>query len=205
MKGGKYLSMEKEDYIDYHEIIQCIVGALDAKDPYTANHSRQVGNMVQKVCQLTEIRGILGEEIHISAHLHDIGKIGVPDAILNKHSQLSENEWEIVRMHPSTGARILMGSPRLQGISQNVLRHHERYDGGGYPGGIKGEEIPIGARIIALCDSVDTMLTDRIYRKAFSMENCYEEIRLNLGKMYDPVIGKTVLEHFDEIVRIRTK
>lgn len=197
--------MGKEDYIDYHEIIECIVSALDAKDPYTADHSWKVGNMAQKVCQLLGIEGYEAEEIHISAHLHDIGKIGIPDAVLNKHCELSETEWEIVMQHPCIGAKILMRSPRLKDISENVLRHHERYDGSGYPGGIKGEEIPLGARIIAICDSIDTMLTDRIYRAAYEPDMCYSEIGDNLGTMYDPEIGRIVLAHFNEIVWVRNK
>lgn len=197
--------MGKDDYIDYHEIIECIVSALDAKDPYTADHSWKVGNMAQKVCCLLGIEGYEAEEIHISAHLHDIGKIGIPDAVLNKHCELSETEWEIVMQHPSIGANILMRSPRLKDISENVLRHHERYDGSGYPGGIKGEEIPLGARIIAICDSIDTMLTDRIYRAAYEPDMCYSEISDNLGTMYDPEVGRVILAHFNEIVGTRNK
>ncbi len=193
------------DGIDYHEIIECIVSALDAKDTYTAGHSQRVSDMAVKVCKLIGLNKADTEAIHIAAHLHDIGKIGVPDAILNKTDCLNEKEWQAMKKHPKIGAHILSKSQHLNQLKEIVLYHHERYDGKGYPAGLKGEEIPIGARIIAICDSIDAMTSNRNYRQAHTIEYCNNEIRNHLGKMYDPVIGKCVLEHWEEVVGERSK
>ncbi len=186
--------------IDYHEIIECIVSALDAKDTYTAGHSQRVSDMALKVCELIGFSSKDTEKIHIAAHLHDIGKIGVPDAILNKSGPLTPEEWEAIKRHPVTGAEILSKSRHLNELKDIVLHHHERYDGRGYPTGLRGEEIPVGARIIAICDSIDAMASNRSYRKAHSLEYCYQEIENNLGSMYDPILGAYVLKHWEEIV-----
>lgn len=186
--------------VDYHEIIECITGALDAKDNYTAGHSQRVSDMAYQICKLVGLSHRDMERIHIAAHLHDIGKIGVPDYILNKPGKLNEEEWEQMKKHPEIGANILSKSHRLMDLYEMVLYHHERYDGGGYPAGLKAEQIPVGARIIAICDSIDAMTSNRHYRNAMSLEYCYNEIERNLGKMYDPIIGRFVLEHWQEIV-----
>lgn len=190
------------DEINYHEIIECIACALDAKDPYTAGHSQRVSDMALKVCQLMELKERDIEKIHIAAHLHDIGKIGVPDAVLNKAGKLTDEEWQYMRRHPAIGAEILGKSYKLSELSDIVLMHHERYDGKGYPCGKAGAEIPIGARIIAICDSIDAITSNRCYRKAHDFDYCYHEIEKNLGIMYDPIIGKYVLEHWDEIIAV---
>lgn len=188
------------DFIDYHEIIECIISALDAKDPYTANHSQRVSDMVQIICQLMGMNDKDTNEIHIAAHVHDIGKIGIKDTILDKEGSLNDHEWSLIKQHPSVGADILSKSKRLLEISQIVRSHHERFDGKGYPDGLAGEKIPIGARIIAICDSIDAMTTKRSYREAKSLEYAYSEINNNLGLMYDPVIGQCVLKHWNEII-----
>lgn len=188
--------------IDYHEIIECIVGALDAKDPYTAGHSQRVSDMALKVCTLLDFKEEEVEEIHIAAHLHDIGKIGVPDDVLNKTDKLNEEEWTAMKKHPQIGADILSKSKHLNELKDIVLYHHERFDGTGYPQGLKGEKIPVGARIIAICDSIDAMTSNRSYRKAYTFEYCYTQIKENLGNMYDPRIGAFVLQHWKEIVVI---
>lgn len=189
----------------YHEIIECITCALDAKDPYTAGHSQRVSDMATKVCELIGLKESHIERIHIAAHLHDIGKIGVPDAVLNKTERLNDEEWEAIKKHPSIGAEILSKSHHLTEVKDIVLSHHERFDGTGYPQGLKGEEIPVGARIIAICDSIDAMTSTRSYRKAHDFDFCYQEIEKNLGKMYDPVIGRYVLEHWKEIIWVVDK
>lgn len=190
------------EYIDYHEIIECIVSALDAKDAYTAGHSQRVSDMALVVCKLMGLKKENIEEIHIAAHLHDIGKIGIPDAVLNKTDKLSQFEWEDMKRHPQIGAQILSKSRHLNELKDIVLYHHERYDGRGYPAGLKGIEIPLGARIIAICDSIDAMTSNRSYRSAYNSDFCYYEIKDNLGKMYDPIIGKYILEHWKEITGI---
>ena len=185
--------------IDYHEIIECISGALDAKDPYTAGHSQRVSDMTLEILKKMQLAASEIEEIHIAAHLHDIGKIGISDSILNKPGRLNKEEWEVMKKHPQIGADILSRSEHLSDLKQIVLFHHERYDRKGYPMGLKGIEIPLGSRIIAVCDSIDAMTSSRSYRKAKDWGFCYEEIQKNLGKMYDPKIGKLALENWEQI------
>nr|WP_312578546.1 HD-GYP domain-containing protein [Sedimentibacter sp.] len=197
---------ERSDYIiDYHEIIECIVSALDAKDAYTAGHSQRVSDMALKVCELIGLKKRDTERIHIAAHLHDIGKIGVPDVVLNKDTKLSDEEWDAMKKHPKIGADILSKSHHLSELKHIVLCHHERFDGKGYPIGLKGEEIPIGSRIIAICDSIDAMTSDRSYRKAYDFDYCYEEIKKNIGTMYDPMIGNYVIDHWSEVINATNK
>lgn len=186
----------------YHEIIDCITCALDARDTYTAGHSQRVSDMALRICQLIGFKEKDIEKIHMAAHLHDIGKIGVPDAVLKKEGRLTEEEFACMKKHTIIGAEILGKSSVLRELSEIVLLHHERYDGKGYPTGRAGNEIPVGARIIAICDSIDAMTSNRCYRKAFDFEYCYREIERNLGKMYDPVIGRYVLDHWENITGV---
>lgn len=191
--------------IDYHEIIECIVSALDAKDAYTAGHSQRVSDMAVMVCKLAGIDRELTEEIHIAAHLHDIGKIGVPDAVLNKDGRLTDEEFACIKKHPVIGADILSKSHHLSELKDMVLYHHERYDGKGYPEGLSGGDIPLGARVIAICDSIDAITSNRSYRKAMDTDYCYNEIKNNIGKMYDPVIGRCVIDNWQRVIGAAVK
>ncbi|AKA72208.1 HD-GYP domain-containing protein [Clostridium scatologenes] len=172
----------------YHDIIESLVTALEAKDYYTSGHSERVAFMSY---ELSKKLGILGNElenIHMAAHLHDIGKIGVPDNILNKTGKLSEDEWQHIKMHPKIGFDILNKSNKLKHIAKIVLHHHEKWNGSGYPNGLAKLDIPLGARIITVCDSIDAMTSVRPYRKAMDFEKCMEEIVINKNIMYDPTI-----------------
>ena len=191
-----------DDEINYHEIIDCITFALDTRDPYTGGHSQRVSDMALEVCKILGLDKNETEKVHIAAHLHDIGKIGVPDAVLQKQGKLTENEWQQMKKHPEYGANILKKSHRLSELSEIVLMHHERFDGKGYPFGKSGNEIPLGARIIAICDSIDAMTSNRCYRKSLSFETCYNEIKINLGKMYDSQIGQKVLDNWPQIIGV---
>ena len=165
----------------YHEIVECITSALDARDPYTAGHSERVSDLAQMIC----------------------GEMGITG--LNKPERLTDEEWEIMKEHPAIGAEILSKSSMLSGLIDIVLHHHERFDGKGYPDGLKGAEISVGARIIAICDSIDAMTSTRRYRKALGFDICYQEIEKNLGKMYDPVIGRFVLDNWDKVITVLQK
>jgi HD-GYP domain-containing protein (c-di-GMP phosphodiesterase class II) len=158
--------------------------------------------MAAEICHMIGFKEKDTHKIHTAAQLHDIGKIGVPDYVLFKTDRLNDEEWGLIIKHPQIGAEILGRSKNLRELTKIVLYHHERYDGKGYPEGRKGTEIPVGARIIAICDSIDAMLSDRCYRKARSLEYCYNEIDGNLGKIYDPIIGSYVLTHWDDIIKI---
>lgn len=183
----------------YHDIIESLVAALEAKDLYTRGHSDRVADMSYEVAKGLGISGSELEEIHMAAHLHDIGKIGVPDNVLNKNGKLAPHEWEYMKMHPVIGYKILSKSKRLKAISEIVLYHHERWDGKGYPGGISQADIPIGSRIIAVCDAIDAMTSDRPYRKAMSFETCLNELNINKGIMFDPVVVDYILNNEDDL------
>jgi len=125
----------------YHDIIECLTAALEARDPYSEDHSRRVADMALDLARKVGLRDAEVEYIHMAAHLHDIGKIGVPDHILRKPGPLLPHEWALIRRHPEIGYNILNKSPRLRPIALLVLHHHERWDGRGYPEGLKGEAL----------------------------------------------------------------
>jgi len=184
----------------YHDIIESLAAALDAKDVYTSGHSTRVGNMSNNLAESLGLDDYNLQLIHIAGHLHDIGKIGVPDNILKKEGALSNSEWALMKNHPEIGCNILKKADSLKDISHIVLYHHERWDGNGYPQGLSKEEIPIGSRIIAICDSIDAMRSTRSYRKAISNLECYNEILKNKGLMYDPRITDCIIENWNNIV-----
>lgn len=179
----------------YHEFVECISSALDARDPYTGDHSRRVSDTATLLAKMLGLSDDEIQEIHIAAHLHDIGKIGIPDSVLLKPGRLDDEEWKMMKRHPQIGADILAKSPSFSRISAIILHHHERYDGKGYPFGAKEQEIPLGSRIIAVCDSIDAMASARAYRKALPLDTVYEEIEKNIGLMYDPDVAKKLLDN----------
>lgn len=194
--------MENNKLFEYHEIVDCITSALDARDPYTGNHSRRVSDMACVLCNYLGLSEFETQEIHIAGHLHDIGKIGIRDSILLKEGKLSDAEWEQMKKHPQIGAGILAKASQFENIAKIILHHHERFDGKGYPSGISRDTIPLGSRIIAICDSIDAMVSARSYRKGLPFSICYEEIEKNAGKMYDPDIVKLMLSHWDIVTTI---
>lgn len=172
----------------FHDIIECLTAALDAKDPYTSGHSTRVGNMAYDIARKIKLSDKECDNIHIAGHLHDIGKIGISEQVLNKKGKLDSDEWAQIQLHPQIGYNILKKSDKLTEIALMVLYHHERWDGKGYPKKLKGKEIPLGARIIAICDSIDAMTSNRLYRSAYSWEYCRKEIFINKGKQFDPFL-----------------
>lgn len=193
------MSCDCELNFEYHEFVECITSALDARDPYTGDHSRRVSDMACFICGKMGISPHETQEIHIAGHLHDIGKIGVPDRVLLKPERLNDEEWALMKKHPEIGAEILSKSQHFSRIAAIILHHHERWDGKGYPFGAKGEEIPLGARIIAVCDSIDAMASARAYRKALPLDICKGEIEKNIGLMYDPKVAEIALKNWDEL------
>ena len=196
------MNCECELSFEYHEIVECITSALDARDPYTGDHSRRVSDMA---CLISRCMGLSEDEIceiHIAGHLHDIGKIGIPDRVLLKEGKLDDEEWALMKKHPQIGSEILSSSEHFARIAAIILHHHERWDGKGYPFGSKGDEIPLGARIIAVCDSIDAMTSKRSYRNALPIEVCRGEIEKNIGIMYDPAVARTALEHWEELCKL---
>jgi putative nucleotidyltransferase with HDIG domain len=172
----------------FHDIIECLIAALEAKDAHTSGHSSRVADMSLELAHVLEIKGTDFENVHIAAHLHDIGKMGVAENILNKPGKLLAHEWAQIKAHPVVGYNILCKSHRLYKVAKIVLHHHERWDGNGYPQGLQRSHIPLGSRIIAVADAVDAMTSDRPYRKTLSWEGCYDELQVNKEKQFDPLV-----------------
>lgn len=199
-KSATHQTREFGDNQNLRELVSCLISIEEAKDAYTAHHSDRVQALSVMFAKRLGLSDSSIGLISDAALLHDIGKVGVSDAILGKPSKLTDEEFAVIKRHPVIGARILMQSNHTQELVQIVLHHHERYDGRGYPEGLRGDDIPLGARIIAIADSIDAMTSKRCYRGALSLDFCREEIEKNLGKMYDPAIGKTVLEMWPDVV-----
>lgn len=186
----------------YKEFISCLISVEEAKDPYTAHHSERVRAIAELIAKKMGLSERTIQLITDAAHLHDIGKVGISDAILGKPGRLTEEEYAVIKEHPVIGARILRKSNHMQEIVQIVMHHHERYDGKGYPEGLAGEEIPLGGRVIAIADSIDAITSKRVYRDAMSLNYCRDEVEHNIGIMYDPAIARLTLECWDDIVKI---
>lgn len=182
-----------------HDVIECLTTAMDAKDSYTSGHSNRVADMSFQIAKAMGIKGSRLETIHLAAHLHDIGKIGIPEEILNKREKMLPEEWAEIKRHPEIGYNILKKSRYMREISEIVLHHHERWDGNGYPSGLKETQIPLGSRIIAVADSIDAMTYDRPYRPALSWEECRKEIINNCGIQFDPHIVTTVNDLYGKV------
>ncbi|MEF3693003.1 MAG: HD domain-containing phosphohydrolase [Acholeplasmataceae bacterium] len=181
-----------------NETIRTILQTLYEKNPREKEHSDRVSNICLSI---GEKLGMQSNELNMLkaiSVLHDIGKIAIDDQILNKPGKLNDNEWESIKRHPEIGYRILSSSPEYISIAEDILYHHERYDGKGYPRGLKGEEIPIRARIITIADSFDAMVSDRPYRKALSNEKALSEIKRCAGTQFDPKIAELFIELFKE-------
>ncbi len=172
----------------YDRTLSALVAALDARDRETEGHSKRVVAYTLALAEKMGVPADQRQEIARGAMLHDIGKIGVPDSILHKTGSLGEGEWAIVHKHPEWGKQILEGIHFLEGPAQMVLTHHERWDGSGYPLGLKGEQIPLGARIFAVVDAFDAMTSYRPYRNPESYQKARTEIREGRGTQFDPAI-----------------
>ena len=200
MSLNRWLLPESK-YISY-QVIENIVQTIDAKDTYTAHHSRRVGGMAQLLCTYLGEEDEVKELVHVASCIHDIGKIGIPDDILNKPGKLTEEEWHCMRSHTAIGAQILEKVEELKPLSNVVLYHHERWDGKGYYG-LQGEHIPLEARIIAVCDSIDAMTSSRAYRAPLTLGSCKSEIQSNIGKMYDPRIASIAVDYFEKLISVK--
>jgi HD-GYP domain-containing protein (c-di-GMP phosphodiesterase class II) len=162
--------------------------ALDARDCYTSGHSRRVSQLSFAISQALYLPAEQGEEIRIGALLHDIGKIGIADSVLQKPGKLNKEETALIQQHPTIGGRILQGVHGLQNYLPTVELHHENWNGSGYPRGLSGEAIPIAARIVHVADAYDAMTSDRPYRRGRSHEEAIRALRENAGGQFDPAI-----------------
>lgn len=178
-------------------IVHALATAIDARDPYTSGHSKQITDFAVALANAVDLPEAQVQEIRYAGLLHDIGKIGIPEAVLQKPGALTEEELDIVRRHPLIGQKIIESLESLEGIAKIIYAHHENYDGTGYPIGLKGEAIPIGARILRVVDAVGAMSSDRPYRKAKSPEQIVEELKRNAGTQFDPMLVEAFLNIYD--------
>ena len=175
-----------------------LVRIMHAKQPDLPEHSSFVSRLAVAVGRRLEMNAEQIDELARAAELHDIGKVGVPDAILDKPGPLDAAEWEFVRQHTILGERILSAAPALRPVATIVRASHERWDGGGYPDGLVGTQIPLAARIVAACDAYDAMTNDRCYRKARSKAAARLELLSEAGRQFDPIVVAAVLEELEE-------
>lgn len=168
--------------------IQALAYAIDAKDSYTAGHGQRTIEYAIKIARYMNMSEYEIKLLEYAASLHDIGKLGIPDSVLKKPQQLSEDEFEYIKEHVKIGANIIAPVEFLKEVTPLIFYHHERYDGHGYPEGLKGEEIPLGARILSVVDAYEAMTSDRPYRKALSQDRAIEELLRCAGTQFDPQI-----------------
>lgn len=180
------------------QVVKTLASAIDAKDRYTNGHSSRVATYSREIALRAGKDIEYQDEIYFVALLHDIGKIGIPDNILNKSSQLSAAEYEIIKQHPSIGVEILKNITEMPNIGMGAHYHHERFDGKGYPEGLSGYEIPEIARIIAVADAYDAMTSRRSYRSALPQEVVRDELVKGRGLQFDPDFADVMLKMIDE-------
>ncbi|HBE72922.1 MAG TPA: hypothetical protein DDW31_02330 [candidate division Zixibacteria bacterium] len=191
---NRILNLEDELSGVSGQMIKVLVNAVEIGDPYVRGHSERVASRAKRIVDHMNqgylmSRGVMDAgELEMACLLHDIGKLGVPDSVLNQRHQLSDSEWSLIRRHPHLGAEIVANIGQLHGISPDIRHHHERWDGGGYPDGLKGDDIPIKARVIAVADAFDAMASPRVYRQPMPLPVIVDEIRKQSGSQFDPQV-----------------
>ncbi len=182
----------------FYSSIKSLVTAIEAKDKYTRGHTERVTKYSISIAKEMNLEENDIKNLELAAMLHDIGKIGIPDKVLLKPGKLTDEEYEMIKTHPSKGAEILMHIKSMKNILPGIRHHHERYDGRGYPDGLSGENIPLSARIIAVADSFDAMVTDRPYRKGLPIEEAIRRLKENKGTQFDPNAVDTFIKLLNE-------
>jgi len=183
----------------FYNTVETLIRALQARDPYTSGHSTRVSRYCLLIADKLGLSTKEKHPVYLAAMLHDIGKIGVPDTLLLHPGTLSSEEMEMVRDHPRMGASMIRMLGEMHPIVPPILHHHEAFDGSGYPDGLKGDQIPLISRIIAVADSYDAMTSDRPYRQRRKKEEAIEEIRACSGTKLDPEVVRAFLEVLEEI------
>lgn len=184
----------------YIQTIRALAEAIDAKDAYTRGHSERVAVYASRIARELSLRRELIERVYFAGLLHDVGKIGIPDAIITKPDHLNEIEYEEIKLHPEIGAKILEPVEFLRSVVPCVRHHHEWYDGckGGYPDRLVGDQIPLPSRVIVVADTVEAMTSDRPYRKALPVETVVEELHRFSGTQFDPVVVDAFLKLLED-------
>lgn len=183
--GEKAEELETIKEEQLYDMLGTLINVMEAKDTYTTGHCRRVADYSAMIAKALGLTPEMSEKIYISSLLHDIGKIGVPESILQKPGKLTFEEYEIVKKHPELGYNILKPVIKDEFILKGVLQHHERIDGKGYPDALCGRDIALSARIISIADSYDAMTSNRVYRQRLSNEAILNELVLNTGKQFD--------------------
>ncbi|MFK2931431.1 HD-GYP domain-containing protein [Dyella agri] len=178
------------------QALRVLVTAMDARHQETGHHSERVARMATELARLDGVRGRALDELRLGALLHDIGKLALPDTILTKPGPLDEAERTLMRKHPRIGHELLQQVDFLRGSSEVPYSHHERWDGGGYPQGLCGEEIPLGARIFSVIDVWDALITERVYKPAWPETRVLEYLREIAGSQLDPRLVELFLKHY---------
>jgi putative nucleotidyltransferase with HDIG domain len=181
------------------ELLQVLSYVIDMRDPFILGHSQQVVFYAVKIAEKLGLSPERIEVIRKGALIHDIGKLGIPESILGKKSRLTAREFELIKQHVKIGADIIQQSEALKNVVPMVYHHHERYDGKGYPDGLKGRDIPLEARILALADSIEAMASDRPYRQGILFEDILQEVKRNKGTHFDPQVVAAFLEIVEEM------
>jgi len=175
------------------DVIAALAEALLERDRYTGEHSESVVDLVEAVARGLALSSTEIDHVKAAALLHDIGKVAIPDDVLNKPGPLDDDEWKVMREHPVIGERILRAIPGMGPIARIVRHEHERFDGAGYPDGIGGDQIPVGARIILACDAYHAMTSDRPYRKGMSHAEAVRELAEHAGSQFDPRVTELLI------------
>ena len=188
----------KENERLFVQVVACLADAIDAKDTYTNGHSGRVARYSREIARKYGYDENNLDEIYIMGLLHDVGKIGVPDEVINKPGRLTDEEFQCIKKHPSIGGKILGNIREMPQLAAGAKWHHERYDGRGYPEGLAGDDIPEEARIIAVADAYDAMTSNRSYRGALPQEVVRAEIEKGKGSQFDPKFADIMLSMIDE-------
>lgn len=192
------LRKTKENEQLFLHVVSSLAGAIDAKDTYTNGHSGRVAEYSKEIAKRFGYSEKEQSDIYIMGLLHDVGKIGVPDAVINKPGKLTDEEFEYIKKHPVVGSQILKNIKEMPKLSVGARWHHERYDGEGYPDGLAGEDIPPEARIIAVADAYDAMTSNRSYREVMPQEKVRQELINGKGSQFDPEFADIMIEMIDE-------
>ena len=188
----------KENELLFLHVVSSLAGAIDAKDTYTNGHSSRVAEYSKEIAKRFGYSQKGQNDIYILGLLHDVGKIGVPDSVINKPGRLTDEEFELIKRHPAIGSQILKNIREMPKLSIGARWHHERYDGTGYPDGLTGEEIPEEARIVAVADAYDAMSSKRSYRNIMPQEKIRSEIERGMGTQFDPQFARIMIQMIDE-------
>jgi HD-GYP domain-containing protein (c-di-GMP phosphodiesterase class II) len=188
----------RENHELFINSIRALAAAIDAKDPYTRGHSARVARYSSLVAKEMGLPSEDIRRVRLSALLHDVGKIGIDDKILRKPTALTEEEFEIMKTHPAKGAAIMEVIPQLRDVIPGMKHHHERWEGGGYPDGLAGEDIPLQARIVSVADTFDAMTTTRPYQRAMDLRFVFQRLRDLAGKRFDPVIVEALIHSYEK-------